>query len=64
MGVSQNVIISISLYLFFFFPDISSRQTKASKGMIPTTFGETYYKEKNLNSKQYTMAWQVTLGPD
>ena len=65
MGVSQNVIISISLSLsLFFFPDISSRQTKASKGLIPTTFGETYYKEKNLNSKQYTMAWQVTHGPD
>ena len=49
---------------FFFFPDISSRQTKASKVMSPTTFGETYCKEKNLNSKQYTMAWQVTQGPD
>lgn len=37
MGVSQNVIISISLSLSLYFPDISSRQTKASKGMIPTT---------------------------
>ena len=64
MGVSQNVIISIPLSLFFFFHDISSRQTKASKVMIPTTFSETYCKEKNLNSKQYTMAWQVTQGPD
>lgn len=63
MGVSQNVIISISLSLSLYFPDISSRQTKASKGMIPTTFSETYCKENNLNSKQNTMAWQVTHGP-
>ena len=58
-----RMLLFPSLSLSLYFPDISSRQTKASKGMIPTTFSETYCKEKNLNSKQNTMAWQVTHGP-
>lgn len=60
MGGSQNVIIPVS---FFFFSNISSRQTKASKGKISPTFSETFCKEKILNIKQNTMVWQVTPSP-
>ena len=58
-----RMLLFLSLSLSLYFPDISSMQTKASKGTIPTTFSETYCKEKNLNSKQNTMVWQVTHGP-
>ena len=36
----------LDCYPLSFFPHISSRKTTASKGMIPTTFNETYCKEK------------------
>lgn len=57
MGRRRCVIIPIFLFSHLF------QANQSVKGMMPTTFSKTYHKEKILNSKQYTVVWQLAHDP-